>query len=100
MDFTWLEQRLVPLGFRLVLVTRSEEASRELLSRAQAQGSADPTIPENVMQVMVDQMVMERLYQKSSLLKLKVDYSDGDTGRVVGEIADWLLKTGGLHMKG
>jgi len=100
MDFTWLEQRLVPLGFRLVLVTRSEESARQQLARAQAQNSADPTIPESVTQVMVDQMVMERLYLKSSLLKLKVDYSDGDTSRVVGEIAGWLKQTGGLHMEG
>ena len=99
MDFTWLEQRLVPLGFRLVLVTRSEESSRERLTLAQSQENADPTLPEDVLQVGVDQRVMERLFLKSSLLKLKVDYSDGNTDRVVGEIAAWLAKTGGLHME-
>ncbi len=99
MDFTWLEQRLVPLGFRLVLVTRSEESSRERLALAQSQENADPTLPEDVLQVVVDQRVMERLFLKSSLLKLKVDYSDGNTDRVVGEIATWLAKTGGLHME-
>lgn len=97
-DFTWLEQRLAPLDFRLVLVTRSEESSRARL--AQLREGANPNLPENVYQGMLDQTVMARLFAQSSLLKLQVDISDGDTARVVGEIADWLAQTGGLHMAG
>jgi hypothetical protein len=96
-DFRWLEQRLAPLGFRLVFLTRTPEsfaAARE--ERLKVSGNP---AQYNDLQVFVqEQELMQRLVGASALPCLPVDISDNDILRAVGKIADWMEQTGGLYM--
>jgi len=94
-DFGWLEERLVALGFRLVLCTRSE-ASFSLAREERLKVSGNPTQYADLDRFIHEQELFRRLAAESALPKLEVDVSDNDIGRVTIEIADWLESTGGL----
>lgn len=98
LDFAWLEDRLLPLGFRLVFCTRSAES----FNAARAERLKVSGKPEqyNDLTVFLDeQKVMEELVAASRLPKLTVDISDSNVPRVVEVIADWLEQTGGLYIR-
>jgi hypothetical protein len=95
-DFTWLEERLLPLGFRLVFLKRMPEsfaAARE--QRLTVSGKPDQY---NDLSVFIrEQALMQRLVGESCLPRLELDISDNDIPRAVESIADWLETTGGLY---
>lgn len=94
-NFRWLEQRLAPLGFRLVLVIRSVESFAD--ARAERlKVSGNPGQYDNLSLFIEEQDLMRRLVGESILPILTVDISDNDIHRVVENIADWLESTGGL----
>jgi hypothetical protein len=96
-DFGWLEDRLVPLGFRLVLLTRTPEsfaAARALRLKV----SGNPAQYDELERFVQEQRLMERLVTESKLPLLRLDISDNDVGAAVERIADWLETTGGLTM--
>ncbi len=96
-DFGWLEDRLLPLGFRLVYCTRSPEsfaAAREERLKV----SGNPSQYDDLGAFVREQERMDELIEASRLPTLKVDVSDNNVPRVVEEIADWLEATGGLYM--
>jgi hypothetical protein len=96
-DFRWLEERLVPLGFRLIYCTRSPEsfaAAREERLKV----SGNPSQYDHLEVFVSEQELMNELIAASSLPTLKVDLSDNDVPRAVETIADWLEATGGLYM--
>jgi hypothetical protein len=97
-DFAWLEQRLVPLNFRLVFLSRSPvsfAAARE--ERLKVSGKPDQY---NDLSVFVrEQELMKRLVGESCLEKLELNISDNDVPGAVEKIADWLEATGGLWME-
>jgi hypothetical protein len=97
-DFAWLEQRLVPLNFRLVFLSRSPEsfaAARE--ERLKVSGKPDQY---NDLSVFVrEQELMKRLVGESCLEKLELNISDNDVPGAAEKIADWLEATGGLWME-
>lgn len=96
-DFAWLEQRLLPLGFRLVFVARSPDtfaAARE--SRLAVSGN--PSQYDHLEEFVAQQEMMARLVAASRLPWLHLDISDNDVPRACERIADWLEATGGLHM--
>jgi hypothetical protein len=97
-DFSWLEQRLEPLGFRLVLVTRSPE-SFALARMERLKVSGNPTQYDNLDVFIEEQDLMRRLVGESILPTLIVDISDNDIQRAVENIAEWLAITGGLWVK-
>ena len=96
-DFRWLEQRLLPLGFRIIFMNRSPESfasARE--ERLKVSGKPDQY---NDLSVFVDeQNLIRRLISESILPCLEVDISDNDIPRAVEKIADWMEQTGGLYL--
>ncbi|HAA02824.1 MAG TPA: hypothetical protein DCE18_05590 [Syntrophobacteraceae bacterium] len=96
-DFTWLEERLLPLGFRLVFLNRTPEsfgAARE--ERLKVSGKPDQYDDLNVF--IREQELMQRLVGESRLPRLELDISDNDIPYAVERIADWMESTGGLYM--
>lgn len=96
-DFTWLEERLLPLNFRLVFCTRSPDsfaAAREERLRV----SGNPSQYDNLDQFKREQEVLEDLISHSLLPVLRVDLSDNNVSRAVEAIVDWMSATGGLEM--
>jgi hypothetical protein len=96
-DFRWLEERLLPLNFRLVFLNRRPEsfaAARE--ERLKVSGKPDQY---NDLSVFVrEQELMKRLVGESMLPRLELDISDNDIPGAVEKIADWLESTDGLWM--
>ncbi len=94
-DFRWLEERLLALGFRLVLCVRSPEsfaAAREERLKV----SGNPGQYDNL-SVFVDEQTMLRETASRSLLpRFEYDISDDNVGRAADSVADWLEATGGL----
>jgi len=96
-DFRWLEERLLPLGFRLVFCTRTPE-SFEAARRERLQVSGKPAQYDDLAAFVEEQQLMQRLVAESALPTLTLDVSDDDTDRAVARIADWLEETGGLYL--
>lgn len=94
-DFYWLEQRLKPLGFRLVFVTRQPE-SFAAARMARLQVSGNPSQYDNLDAFIAEQELMRRLVGESILPSLELDISDNNIQNAVEHIADWLESTGGL----
>jgi hypothetical protein len=97
-DFRWLEERLVPLGFRLVLLTRSPES----FAAARAERlkvSGNPSQYDDLNIFVEEQELIRKLAAESLLPRLELDVSDNDIPRAVERIADWMESTGGLWMK-
>jgi hypothetical protein len=89
-DFAWLEDRLRPLGFRLVFCTRRPEsfaAARE----ARLEVSGNPSQYDDLEVFIRDQEVMRELVAASTLPTLNVDVSDDDVAGAVERIADWIV---------
>jgi len=97
-DFRWLEERLLPLGFRMVLLTRRPE-SFEAARAERLKVSGNPSQYNDLGAFIREQELMRRLAGDSILPLLELDISDSDIHRTVEQIADWLEATGGLTMK-
>ena len=96
-DFSWLDNGLKELGFRLIFCTRSAES----FERARAERlkvSGKPSQYDDLQVFIHEQEVMERFIEASVLETLRVDISDDDVERTVENIADWMEKTGGLYI--
>lgn len=95
-DFRWLEERLLPLGFRLIFCVRSTE-SFEAARRRRLEVSGNPAQYDDLRPFIEEQEAMRRLVEASILPSLLVDMSDSDVPAAADRIADWLEQTGGLH---
>lgn len=95
-EFSWLEDRLVPLNFRLVVCTRSE-ASFAGARAARLKVSGKPSQYDDLGVFVREQAMLRELASASKLTKLEVDVSDDDVAGAADQIADWLAETGGLH---
>ena len=96
LDFDWLEERLEPLGFRLVFCTRRPEtfgAAREERLKV----SGNPGQYDDLSRFIKEQELMRDLIAGSRLQSLEIDVSDGDVPSAADLIADWLEETGGLY---
>ncbi len=96
-NFTWLEQRLVPLGFRLVFCTRSPES----FAAARAERlkvSGNPAQYDNLDAFVRDQEVLQQLVRASRIPTLTLDLLDNHIANVVEIVADWMEETGGLYL--
>lgn len=96
-DFRWLEERLLPLGFRLVFCTRTPE-SFEAARRERLKVSGKPAQYDDLAAFVEEQQLMQVLVAESVLPTLTLDISDDDADRAVARIADWLEETGGLYL--
>lgn len=98
-DFSWLEDRLLPLNFRLVFLTRSPDS----FAAARAERlkvSGNPAQYDDLDVFRREQDLMRELVAASRLPRLEMDISDNDIPAAVERIADWLESTGGLSMPG
>jgi thymidylate kinase len=94
-DFRWLEERLLPLGFHLVLCIRSPDSfARARVQRLRVSGN--PAQYDDLQLFVREQDVFRRLASQSTLPTLVVDVSDNDIAKTVEQIADWMTETGGL----
>jgi hypothetical protein len=96
-DFRWLEERLLPLNFRLILCTRRADS----FARAREQRlevSGNPRQYDDLAPFIAEQEEMRREVGRSLLPSLEVDVSDDDVASATGRIADWLESTGGLAL--
>ena len=96
--FEWLEQRLQPLGFHLVFVTRSPE-SFEAARAERLEVSGNPSQYDDLKIFIEEQVLMNELVAESVLPTLYLDVSDNDVQRAAENIADWLEGNGGLWME-
>lgn len=96
-DFRWLEDRIGPLGFRLVYCTRTPE-SFEAARAERLKVSGNPAQYDNLKVFVEEQEVMNGLVGESTLPTFTVDISDNNVPAAVERIADWLEQTGGLYM--
>jgi len=95
-DFSWLENRLVPLGFRLVFCVRSPD-SFEPARAARLLVSGNPAQYSDLTAFISEQELLRDLVRRSALPSLTLDISNDDVAVAVTHIADWLEQTGGLY---
>ena len=94
-DFGWLEARLAPLGFHIVLCTRRPEtfdAARD--ERLKVSGM--PSQYDDIEVFVREQDTLRDLSRRSRLPVLELDVSNGDIDGACHRIADWMSETGGL----
>jgi hypothetical protein len=94
-NFRWLEQRLRPLGFHLVFITRTPES----FAAARAERlkvSGNPAQYDDLGAFIEQQELMRRLVAESLLPSLTLDISDNDVQLATDRIVDWMESTGGL----
>lgn len=97
-DFAWLEDRLRPLNFRLIFLTRSDE-SFEAARAQRLKVSGNPKQYSDLDLFRTEQRLLERLFEESRLEKLRLDVSHNDVAKTVEQIADWMESTGGLTLE-
>jgi hypothetical protein len=95
-DFGWLEERLYPLGFRLVLCVRRPETF-EAARRERLEVSGNPRQYDDLRPFLEEQEAFRAVVAASRLAALTLDVSDGDVSAAATRIVDWLEATGGLH---
>lgn len=96
-DFGWLESRLLSLGFRLILCTRSPDS----FARARAERlkvSGNPGQYDALEPFIAEQVEMRFEVGRSLLPSFEVDVSDDDVAGAADRIASWLEATGGLTL--
>ncbi|MBN1452341.1 MAG: hypothetical protein JW963_15100 [Anaerolineales bacterium] len=96
-DFKWLEERLFPLGFRLVYCTRTPE-SFEVARAERLKVSGNPSQYDDLQVFVEEQELMNKLIGASTLQTFTLDISDNDVPNAVENIADWMEQTDGLYM--
>lgn len=95
-DFGWLEERLLPLGFRLVCCWRDAESFvRARAKRLEVSGN--PSQYDNLGSFIDEQQEFRDLCDASRLPCLHIDISDDDIPAAAARVADWLEETGGLY---
>jgi hypothetical protein len=88
-DFSWLEKRLLPLGFGIVLCTRADETfDRARRERLKVSGAPDQYA--DVQRFIREQKSFRMAVSRSMLPHLEVDVSEGDVAAACRKISDWL----------
>jgi hypothetical protein len=94
-DFRWLEQRLLPLGFRLVHLHRSP-ASFDLARHERLKVTGNPAQYADLSLFIEEQTLLEKLCAQSLIPSLRIDVSNNNIQEAAQSIAAWLQETGGL----
>jgi len=96
-DFRWLEEKLLPLNFRIIFCTHSPE-SFEAAREERLKVSGNPSQYDDLSPFIQEQELMRALIAKSMLLSLTLDISDNNISAAVEGVADWLEASSGLYM--
>ncbi|MBI3752122.1 MAG: hypothetical protein HY263_10775 [Chloroflexi bacterium] len=94
-DFGWLEERLLPLGFHLVLCTRREDKF-EAARAERLTVSGNPGQYDDLSVFIREQDLLRELAAASRLPLLELDMTEGDLESACNRIADWMAASGGL----
>jgi hypothetical protein len=94
-DFDWLERRLVPLGFRLVVCRRRPETFAAARERRLAV-SGNPSQYDDLGRFVAEQERFGALAAASRLPRFELDVSEGESAEHADRVVDWLAATGGL----
>lgn len=97
-DFRWLEDRLAPLGFRIIFCTRSPDS----FAAARAERlkiSGNPRQYDDLAPFIAEQEAMRSAIAESTLPSLELDMSESNIPAAADRIADWLESTGGLYLE-
>ncbi len=95
-DLRWVEERLLPLGFRIVFCYRSSEsfsAAREERLKV----SGNPKQYDNMQIFLDEQEDLRKLADRSILPVLSLDVSGGNIKHLSDTVADWMERTNGLY---
>jgi hypothetical protein len=95
-DLRWVEERLLPLGFRIVFCHRSSEsfsAAREERLKV----SGNPKQYDNMQIFLEEQEDLRVLVNRSILPVLSLDVSGGNIEQLSNSVADWMEQTNGLY---
>ena len=92
-DFRWLEARLKPLGFAVLLCTRREDTF-EAARVERLKVSGNPSQYDDLNVFIREQAHLRALAEASALPLMEVDVSDGDIDAVAERVADWMEETG------
>lgn len=95
-DFAWLEARLLPLGFHLVLCTRTPASFAGARAR-RLKVSGNPGQYDDLESFVTEQDAMRAAAARSRLPLLELDISDNDVAGAAERVVDWLEARGGLH---
>lgn len=96
-DFRWLEERLLPLGFRVVLCTRSPESFAQARTE-RLKVSGNPGQYDDLTPFIAEQDEMRFEVGRSLLPSFELDVSDDDVAGAADRVASWLEATGGLTL--
>jgi hypothetical protein len=96
-DFSWLEQMLKELDFRLVFCNRSADSFAQA-RKERVKVSGKPSQYDDLQVFVNEQNVMQRFIDASVLKTLRLDISDDNVALAVEKIADWMEQTGGLYI--
>jgi hypothetical protein len=88
-SFRWLEQRLKPLNFCVILCTRTSASFHEAREQ-RLKVSGNPSQYDNLDIFIQEQEDFRRVVQASMLPWLEVDVSDLNLDLICDEIADWM----------
>jgi hypothetical protein len=88
-DFAWLEERLLPLGFRIVFCHRTPESFEQARTMRLAV-SGNPGQYDDLGLFIREQDAFRETLAASRLPVLELDVSDHDLPRACNTIADWL----------
>jgi hypothetical protein len=94
-DFAWLEERLLPLGFHVALLVRRPETFAAARAERLAV-SGKPDQYDDLDRFVAEQALLRRLADESRLPVREIDVSDDDIPAACDRIADWLESDGGL----
>ena len=97
-DFRWLEDRLAPLGFHIVLCTRSPESMTDAREQ-RLKVSGNPSQYDNLRAFLDEQALFRQMVRNSKLPWIEIDVSENSVVRAVETIADWMNSTGGLWVR-
>jgi hypothetical protein len=97
-DFRWLEERLLPLGFCIVLCTRSDD-SFEQARAERLKVSGNPHQYDDLNPFIAEQQVYREFVSRSLLPHVEIDVNSGDLPAICEQIADWMETHELLGMK-
>ena len=99
-DFGWLEDRLAPLGFHMVLCVATPGDLRGG-PRGAIEGvrQAEPVRRPRARSC-AEQELLRELARQSKLPVLELDIADDDIAGACDRVADWMTETGGLWAPG
>ncbi|MBN1153448.1 hypothetical protein JXB12_00860 [candidate division KSB1 bacterium] len=96
-DFTWLEERLKQLNFRLIYCYRSAESFAQAREE-RLKVSGNPKQYDDLSIFIKEQKIIEDIIDHSLLPVFKMDMSTHSVSNAADAIADWLEATGGLYL--